>query len=239
MASVTTSVSRSVSHPVIAGLIDLLDVIGTDTKAPVTSILTLTVKGKPKEGDRLIATIRTRGDRSFTIPETWTTLVSTSVGSGAASSNSWLYILTKPWESETEVSFTHSAEAACSGVLTVARGKVRSVAGKAGNNANIELDSSVTLMLAVGTTHDADLAAEPVWDAPFTDYATVDYQDTRRDYGISMAKAKGGLGNQVASYTWPGNNSPNYTYIIELAENGATLPLTKPVALQGSFAPDP
>lgn len=70
---------------------------------------TLSVPGSPVSGDYLLAILICRGDRTFTIPGGWTT----KHDSGASdSTGTRYYVATKPYASESSVSFTQSTSAA-------------------------------------------------------------------------------------------------------------------------------
>lgn len=77
------------------------------------SSASLSVPGSPVSGDYLIAVLRCRGDRSFTVPGGWTVHINGDTFYGAgANTNTRVYLLSKPWASESTVDFTQSVSAA-------------------------------------------------------------------------------------------------------------------------------
>ena len=107
-----------------AGIID--PIIGTtSTLNQNVSTLTMQVPVGTAMGDQLLVILRTRADRSFTIPTGWTVLYSTSVPSGSASvSDTSVYIITKDFSGETNLSFVQNTNAACSGLVVSLRGQL-------------------------------------------------------------------------------------------------------------------
>lgn len=92
-----------------------------------SSVATLSVPAAVLPGDTLIAILRCRGDRSFSIPTDWT-LISTAVfPSGTSTNATFVYVVSKPYAGESSVSFTQSANAAYGFALMAVKGAVVTV----------------------------------------------------------------------------------------------------------------
>ena len=107
-----------------AGIID--PIIGTtSTVNQNVGTLTMAVPAGTAAGDQLLVILRTRADRSFTIPTGWTVLYSTAIPSGSSTNDGVaVYIILKDFSGETSLSFMQNTAAACAGMVISLRGKL-------------------------------------------------------------------------------------------------------------------
>lgn len=118
------------------------------------STATLSVPVGAASGDLLLAVLRCRGDRTFTVPAGWTTVYSLLAPEGVTTDAGMrTYILSKAWESETSVSFTHSVSAAYSAALLLCRGSIGATATAAAG-AGVTLSTTSFGSTAIALTLD-------------------------------------------------------------------------------------
>ena len=111
--------------------VDIIDpIIGVTTLVTqTTASLTLAVPAGATTGDKLLAVLRCRADRSFAVPSGWSTVLSIAVPSGSTlTSDVRVYILSKDYASESNIVFTQSVSAACTGSLILIRGSLGTIA---------------------------------------------------------------------------------------------------------------
>lgn len=121
------------------------------------SSASLSVPAGTTTGHTLIAILRCRADRTFTVPGGWTAHQDGTViplGGAADSSNTRLYVLSKAYAGEASVAFTQSVSAAYGYALVSVQGGVLTHAY--GADPSITKSSADSLMLVVpintGTT---------------------------------------------------------------------------------------
>ena len=130
---------------------------GTYSIDQTVASLSLAVPAAAIDGDLMLVILRTREDRSFTIPGGWATHASRAIATGMTGSNyTRVYIISKPRSGETSLTFTQSVSAACSGSLMLLRsGSVGGNALTDGLSSTITTIRPVSLLIAVGLNNGA------------------------------------------------------------------------------------
>lgn len=187
--------------------------IGTD--------FTVAVPVGAQTGDTLVAILRCRADRTFTVPGGWTTSVNgVTVGtSGTTASNTKLYVIHKAFAGETSLTFVQSASAAGLVVCAAVRGTIGGVSSQ-NDAASISRApvNSRSMMLSLGTSN-ATPDASATWGAPFPAGVSYKWSATANYfYGTSLSNlSTGGTASVTATYTWDSNNpGSNFIWLAEI-----------------------
>lgn len=152
---------------------------------------TLAVPGSPVDGDYLLAILSCRGDRSFTVPLSWTILHDTGP---ASSSDHRYYILQKTYVAEASVSFTQSVSAAYGFQLVLisrAIGVSALVPGSGG--ATITKSNGASDLIACRFYNGySDIASQSIQDA-YTMRGTTSFFTSPNYFYVGMLGSKSGV----------------------------------------------
>ena len=204
----------------VAGAVASIVGVSGTPETLVSASVTVTIPGGAALGDTLIAFLRCREDRSFSLPAGWTVETdATVVGSSSTpANNTRIYVLHKPYAGETNVTFTQSTSAACVAVIAVVRGTLGGVFKAASASGQKATTSSRSLLLALGTGNNSTSIA-PTWNAPFTPVGSFRWSGSSPYfYGSALSSyAPGSLLTATATYTWSSANpGSNYIWIAEI-----------------------
>lgn len=197
----------------------------TSTVNVSVGTLTMAVPAGATTGDKLLVVLRSRADRSFTIPAGWTTLVSTAVPSGSSNNTDVrVYVLQKDYAGETNLSFVQSTTAACSGMVILLRGQVGAVVTSFTSPVAYTKteNSSYMLVLSFNNNYTTVTGTTPRVTSP-TGYTQIGHSyfiNSTEFYGI-FADKKGleSSGLQSIAISWPGSTtSQRYAVAIEIKQ---------------------
>jgi hypothetical protein len=177
---------------------------------------TLSVPAGAQAGDTLIALLRCRGDRSFTIPAGWTLHLNRDVGFTAdATGRTRLYVVSKAYAGESSVTFSQSISAACAAVLIVVRGGVAQFVDAVGSSVSAPTAPG-RLLLMVATNSNVTTQAL-TWFSPF---AAVNgfafFSGGTQFFNVAIAShATSTDGSLSCSYSWSeGVGGANHACVI-------------------------
>ena len=134
----------------------------TDTQNLMFSAMNLQVPTGAAAGDTLLAVIRFRADRTFTIPTGWSSILDIAIpASSSSTADSRVVILQKPWVNESTVSFVGASTGEGSVVLFLIRGEVRTPVSSYTSPASYTKtqESSYTLALTLDNNHNPIIAS--------------------------------------------------------------------------------
>lgn len=199
----------------------LVGIVGTSNTFSGTNFV-LSVPAEAATGDTLIAILRCRLDRSFSVPAGWTIDINgATVGtSGTPTANTRIYVLSKPYAGETSLTFVQSPSAAGVATLVVVRGTMggrTAIADfRAATRAPVDHNS---MMLAIATANGTD-SLSPGWSAAFSPGKAAHRWSASAPYyyGTGVATYSSGSTASVSvSYTWdPSVSGPNYIVLVEI-----------------------
>lgn len=189
-------------------------IVAVTTTASVTAAnLAMSVPAGAAVGDTILAVLRCRADRTFTLPSGWTSVLDTSVPAGSTDSvRARLYVLRKLWApGETSYSFSQSANAACCGMLLLVRGVLGgSVLSLGSASASITKESNSSFLLAV-TCDNAYTALTPtgprVLGYKYKGYSF--FLNSLHYYGIFADAQAAVAGATTVTTAYPGGVGPN------------------------------
>lgn len=200
----------------------LAQLIGIAATAPTFtgSEFTVSVPADALAGDTLIAVLRCRADRSFAVPAGWTAQTNgVTVGTAAETGqNTKLYVIHKPFDGETSLTFTQSVSSAALAALIVVRGTIGAVTQQQGVSASRAPTNLQSMLLAIGTSNNS-AAATASWSAPFTTGVSHKWSaDAPYFYGVTVSTHSSGATASVpAEYAWVSNNpDSNYIWLAEI-----------------------
>lgn len=185
----------------------------TGTSESFSGSPTLSVPAGTQIGDTLVAILRCRADRSFTIPAGWTSRINIILGVG---DNTRLYVATKVYSGDATETFTQSTSAACSASLMAVRGSFIAIDHGGGPTISLTANAS-DFLIAVGTNNSVESSVPITWTSPFVAVNRYGFlSGSTLFFGLATASCQVvASGTLNCTYSWtPFNIESNYSCVI-------------------------
>lgn len=185
----------------------------TGTSESFSGSPTLSVPAGTQIGDTLVAILRCRGDRSFTIPTGWTSRIDIYIGTY---DNTRLYVATKVYSGDATETFTQSTSAACAASLMAVRGSFIAIDHGGGPKISLTANAS-DFLIAVGTSNQFEPSASITWTNPFVAVNRYAFLSGPYFYfGLATASCQVvASGTLNCTYSWtPFNIESNYSCVM-------------------------
>ena len=175
-----------------------------------TLTLNLAVDTGAQDGDLMVVILGTNSARTFSGFTGWTSRASPSIGSAR-----W-YVYSKVRSGETSVSFTHSANDACTGMLLVFRnGAVLTTGAASGASATLTKSSGTSMLLALALNSGVPAPTTPTFSG-YTHQSFVGFVSGSNRFFATCAETRTGIaaGSTTATMGWGGAN--RYAVLLEI-----------------------